>query len=90
MDGTAGSDGASSDLTCGADRFIAMNNGACACAELRATLNGSFSGDGNGMDYTFIGELITTEGYSVVGLEIIQYCDDQICEFVVIGAADGT
>lgn len=42
------------------------------------------------MDYTFIGELITTEGYSVVGLEIIQYCDDQICEFVVIGAADGT
>jgi hypothetical protein len=60
------------------------------CAELGATSSGTLSGTVSFGQCCSIGEWISFSGYTVVGLDTTRWCNDDYCEFEVVGVSDHT
>ena len=86
--GASGSDGALAGLTCNDEEFVATLSSSWQCAELGVTQSGSLSGTTSMNQCCSVSSLVSQHGYSAVGLETSQMCDEFFCYFEVVGVAD--
>ena len=86
--GASGSDGALAGLTCNDEEFVATLSNSWQCAELGVTQSGSLSGTTSMHQCCSVSSLVSQHGYSAVGLETSQMCDENFCHFEVVGVAD--